>query len=289
MILDVSIIIVNWNTREFLKKCLESIYDHTSGFEFETIVIDNNSQDDSVAMIKTEFPTVILIQNKKNLGYPAAVNQGINIARGSYILLMNSDVLILDNAIGVLLNYARQKPDAAAVGCRILNPDSSLQQSCLMYPSILNLLLWGTLLHRLFPRNKFFGREDMTWWGADDDRPVEVIKGCFMLIDKNAIQTVGPMDQNFFMYAEETDWCCRCKKAGYQILFTPNAQIIHYGAQSTKFAPLKMKLKLRFSTLRFIKKHKGLLQYSVAALLTVGFILIRLPFWLISARASSKK
>ena len=137
--MDVSIIIVNWNTCDVLRNCLASIYDNTEGFEFELIVIDNMSSDNSVSMIKATFPQVELIENSENRGFAAANNQGIATAKGRYILLLNSDTVILDNAISKTINFADNHPDAAVIGCRVLNPDRTLQPTCFVFPSVLNL------------------------------------------------------------------------------------------------------------------------------------------------------
>ena len=207
--IEVSIIIVNWNTVDLLRQCLRSVYLETNTISFEVIVIDNASADESVEMVRNEFCEAKLIANTKNLGFAAANNQGIAISEGRYVLLLNSDTVVLDQAIQKAIAFADDHPDTAVVGCRILNPDRTLQNSCFMFPSILNWFLFSTYLYRLFPRDRFFGREQMTWWLRDDSREVEVVTGCFMLVRREAIDDVGMMDDGFFMYAEETDWCYR--------------------------------------------------------------------------------
>lgn len=280
MAFDVSIIVVNWNTRDILRDCLKSVFDQTQDITFEVIVIDNASSDDSVQMIKSEFPQVILIENSENRGFAVANNQGIEIAKGQYVLLLNSDTIVLDGSIQKTLTFADLHPNTAVVGCRVLNPDKSLQPTCFMYPSLLNLFLASTYLYKIFPRNRFLGREQMTWWARDDIREVEVITGCFMLVRKEAIAQVGMMDESFFMYAEETDWCYRFKNAGWKLLFTPDAQIIHLGGQSSKKAKGAMDLQLRAGILQFVLKHKDLFQYRVSCILISLFFIMRLPYWL---------
>jgi GT2 family glycosyltransferase len=197
---DVSVVIVNWNTRNILCDCLRSVYEQTRDVTFEVIVIDNASSDDSVTMVKAEYPQVILIENRDNRGFAAANNQGMAIARGRYILLLNSDTVILDGAIQKTLAFAGQHPKAAVVGCRVLNQDQTLQPTCFMFPSILNLLLSTTYLYKLFPHSHFFGREQMSWWARNEVREVQVVTGCFMLVQRLAIDKVGPMDEGFFLY-----------------------------------------------------------------------------------------
>lgn len=281
--MDVSVIIVNWNTRDILRNCLTSVFQQTHGIEFEVIVIDNASSDGSVQMVKTEFPQVVLIENTENRGFAAANNQGMRIAKGRYILLLNSDTVVLAGAIQKTIAFADQHPHAAVVGCKVLNPDHSLQPSCFMFPSLLNLFLSATYLYKIFPKSRFFGRERMTWWQRDDVRQVDVVTGCFMLVRRKAIEQIGLMDEDFFMYAEETDWCFRFKQAGWQNLFYPDAQIIHLGGQSSKQVKVEMTIQLRRAILQFIKKNYGKIHFYLGRLLIIIFFLIRIPFWLIVA------
>jgi len=281
--LDVSIIIVNWNTRDILRNCLQSVYEQAGKVNFEVIVVDNASTDDSAQMVKTEFPHVILIENSENKGFAAANNQGIAVARGRYVLLLNSDTVIQSNAIAKTVSFADAHPDAAVVSCRVLNPDRTLQPTCFMFPSILNMLLSTSYLYKLFPKSKFFGRERMTWWNRNDIREVDVVTGCFMLVRQDAIKKVGSLDEQFFMYGEETDWCYRFKRAGWKVMFTPVCEIIHLGGQSSRQKRSKMILQLRGSILLFMKKHNSSLKHAFACLLVALFFFLRVPYWLIRA------
>jgi GT2 family glycosyltransferase len=257
--------------------------------DFEVIVVDNASNDGSVEMVKKDFPQVTLIENLQNHGFAAANNQGINIAKGQYVLLLNSDTVILDKTIQKTVSFADAHPEAAVVGCRVLNPDRTLQPTCFMFPSILNMLLSTTYLYKLFPKSKFFGRERMTWWDRNDVREVDVVTGCFMLVRQEAIKKVGTMDERFFMYSEETDWCYRLRKAEWKILFIPDAEIIHFGGQSSKQAAAKMVLLLRGSRLLFFKKHKGPLVSALACLFIGLFFVLRIPYWFTKALLSNKR
>ena len=279
--MDVSIIIVNWNTKKLLKDCLTSIYEQRRDMDFEVIVVDNCSSDGSAEMVRTEFPKVTLIENRENRGFAAANNQAIAIANGRYILLLNSDTIVLDKAIEKTVSFADANPEAAAFGCRVLNPDRTVQTTCFMFPSILNMLLSSTYLYKFFPGNKFFGREQMTWWDRNDVREVDVVTGCFILVRSEAIEQVGILDERFFMYGEETDWCYRFKKNGWKIMFTPAGQIIHFGGQSASKTPVAMIIQLRLSILKFIKKHYGRPSSFFARLLTALFFIIRLPVWFV--------
>jgi len=277
--MDVSVIIVNWNTAQITCDCLESVYQQTDGIDFEVIVIDNASSDDSVAVIKEMFPQVVLIENDDNAGFAAANNQGMTVAKGRYVLLLNSDTIVLDKAIEKTISFADSHPEAGIVGCRVLNEDKTLQLSCFMFPSILNMALWVTYLFKLFPRSRFFGREKMTWWNRKDEREVDVLTGCFMLVRREAIEQVGTMDEQFFMYFEETDWCYRFKKAGWKVVFTPDAEIIHLGGASSKQVRIPMVKQWRKSMLLYYKKHKRMLEYLSAWVLITLFFLTRVPYW----------
>ncbi len=282
-ITEVSVVVVNWNTQDILRDCLRSIYEQCGEIDIEVIVIDNASTDGSVEMVKKDFPQVTLIENSQNRGFSAANNQGIDISKGRYVLLLNSDTVVLDNAIAKTAAFADSHPEAAVVGCRVLNPGRTLQPTCFMFPSILNMLLSSTYLYKLFPKNKFFGRERMTWWNRNDIREVDVVTGCFMLVRQDAIKKVGSMDEQFFMYGEETDWCYRFKQAGWKILFTPCAEIIHLGGQSAQKRATTMVVQLRKSILQFMKKHHGPLVYRTACLLIISFLAVRLPIWSVIA------
>ncbi|MGB7582214.1 MAG: glycosyltransferase family 2 protein [Sedimentisphaerales bacterium] len=279
--LDVSIIIVNWNTRDILRGCLWSVYEQTQDISFEVIVVDNASTDGSVEMVKRDFPQAVLIENMGNRGFAAANNQGLKITKGQYILLLNSDTIVLDGAIQKTVVFAEQHPEAAVIGCKALNPDGSLQPTCFMFPSLINMFLSSTYLYELFPRDRFFGRERMTWWDRNDVREVDVVTGCFMLVRRRAIEQTGLMDEQFFVYGEETDWCYRFRQGGWKVLFIPDAKIVHLGGQSSKQMASQMTLQLKGSILQFMRKHHSFLEYSIACILVWLFFTIRVPWWFI--------
>jgi GT2 family glycosyltransferase len=277
---DVSVIIVNWNTKQLLRDCISSVYEHSDDIDYEIIVIDNASTDGSTEMVKADFPQVVLIENPDNRGFATANNQGIAIAKGRYVLLLNSDTVVLNDAIANTVRFADENPKTAVIGCRVLNPDKTLQRTCFMYPSVFNMLLSSTYLYKLFPKNRFFGREQMTWWDRDDIRRVDVVTGCYMLVRQDAIEQVGMMDENFFMYGEETDWCYRFQKSGWEVMFAPVGEIIHFGGQSTAQRPVAMIVQLRMSILKFMRKHYNRPAYFTARLMVALFFAFRLPVWM---------
>jgi GT2 family glycosyltransferase len=279
--MDVSIVIVAWNVKGLLRDCLKSVFEQTCGIEFEVIYVDNASQDGSVEMVNTEFPQVSVIRNKQNAGFIRANNQAIPACKGRYVLLLNSDTVVLDNAIEKTVKFADAHSDAAVVGCRVLNPDRTLQRTCFMYPSALNMFLAATYLYKIFPRSRFFGQERMTWWDFDSVREVETVCGCYSLVRKKAIDKVGLMDERYFVYGDDPDWCYRFSKAGWKVMFTPDAEIIHYGGRNTRQMARKFRLQLLGSRLIFMRLHRNRWTFLLARLSTSLFFFFRLPYWLI--------
>jgi GT2 family glycosyltransferase len=240
-------------------------------------------------MDRKDFPSVNIIENSENRGFAAANNLGIASSYGRYVLLLNSDTIVLDGVISKMVAFADSHTEAAVVGCRVLNPDKTLQPTCFMFPSLLNLWLEATYLYKLFPQNRFFGREQMTWWNRSDAREVDVITGCCMLVRREAIEQVGMMDEKFFMYGEETDWCYRFKRAGWKVIFSPAGEIIHLGGQSTNRVREEMNIRLRTSILRFIKKHHGWFSHKAACLIMILFFVVRLPIWFCLSVAGGRR
>lgn len=276
---DISVIIVGWNTRDILKACLRSIYMETTGISYEIIYVDNASSDGSLDMVKDCFPSIRYISNEENLGFVKANNQAIEIARGRYVLLLNSDTIVLDNAIARTVGFADTRPDAAVFGCRVVNPDMSLQRSCFMYPSLLNGLLFSSYMYKLLPRSPFFGRQHMTWWEFDSVREVETVSGCFSLVRRTAIEATGAMDPVFFFYGDDLDWCFRFHQAGWKILFYPAATIVHYGGLSTKKKRSEFILQLYGSDMLFMRLHRSGFSFMIYRALSAFSFVIRLPGW----------
>jgi GT2 family glycosyltransferase len=279
--MDISVVIVNWNTCDILRDCLKTIYEQTRHVAFEVIVVDNASSDGSPEMVRVEFPQVVLLANPTNAGYATANNQGIRIAQGRFVLVLNSDTLILDRALDKILAFVEAHPEVGVLGCRVRNRDGTLQPTCFMFPSVLNMFLFATCLNQLFARSRFFGRERMTWWKRDDVRAVDVVTGCFMLVRQEAIRQVGLMDEDFFMYGEETDWCYRFRQAGWKVMFSPCAEIIHLGGASSARVANEMTLQLKAGVLQFMHKHRSRPAYVAACGLMGLFLAARIPYWLI--------
>jgi len=281
--MDVSILVVAWNVRELLAQCLRSVYQETKGVEFEVIYVDNGSVDGSVEMVRKDFPQARIIANTDNKGFIKANNQAIEIATGRYVLLLNSDTVVLDNAIAKAVQFADSRPQAAVVGCRVLNPDRTLQGSCFRFYSTLNMLLDVSWLSRAFPNHPFFGRKIYGGWDYNSEREVDVVVGCFSLVRMAAIRQVGVMDERYFVYGDDIDWCRRFVKAGWKVLFTPCASIIHYGGQTTRKEADRFALQLHGAVLINVKTHYTRLTFNLCRLLTACYLLQRVPYWWLKA------
>ncbi len=252
---DLSVIIVNWNGIGILRDCLRSVFDNSSANEAEVIVIDNASEDGSQEMVESEFPSVALIKNTVNRGFAAANNQGLAVANGRYLLLLNTDTVVLGDALQRSVAYMEQHQDVGAFGCRVLNPDRTMQPTCFRYPSLFNLALWATGLTAL--PGSFFGRQTYRGWERDTDRDVDVVTGCYLMIRREVFEAVGPLDEQFFFFGEETDWCTSIARAGWKVRFAPVGEIIHIGNVSGKKHSHRRDFMLASGYVRLHRKHSG--------------------------------
>jgi GT2 family glycosyltransferase len=278
--LDVSIIIVNWNTREVTCECLRSIYRHTSGIDFELIVVDNGSSDDSTAIIRKRYPHVVLIENTENLGFATANNQGIKIAKGTYVCLVNSDIMVLENSLSAMVQYMNAHSEVGMLGPKLLWRDHTLQGSCRKFPSLWNTLCPAIGLTYLFPKTSFFGGEHMVgYFNHDQIIDVDAFVGAFMFVRHSALECIGVMDESYFMYSEEIDWCRRFKLAGWKIRFFPNTQVIHLGRGSSSIEPIRFCREYCLSSLRYWKKFHSSPTVLAYRLLMLFRYAIRLPLW----------
>lgn len=277
--MDVSVVIVNWNACDVLADCLRSIREQTPSIACEVIVIDNASTDGSVEMVRRDFPDVHLIANEDNLGFAAANNQGMRAAQGRYVLLLNPDTVILDRAIEKNVAFADARSDAGVVGVKTLRGDRRLTRNCFQYSGLLNLAIATSGLNKAFPTHRFWSRERYGWWDYNSIRTVDVVAGCYMLVRKEVIDSVGGMDEQFFMYGEEMDWCRRITRAGWKIYFQPDACIIHYGGLSAAQNPNSMQMEQRKSYLYYFRKHYGRLSVLLARSILLGGGTFRLAYW----------
>lgn len=256
MEMDVSVIIVNYNVREFLNNALTSLQKSLEGFASEIFVVDNASDDGSVETVAKNFPDVRLITNSTNLGFAKANNQALAQARGKYLLLINPDTVVQENTVRELIKFFESHPDAGMVGCKILNPDGTLQLPCrrsFPTPWIAFTKTFG--LSALFPKSKLFARYNLTYLDPDQTYDVDAISGSFMMLRRDVYETIGGLDETFFMYGEDLDWCYRVKQAGWKVYYVPTTSIIHYKGESTKRSDID-ELKVFYNAMRlFVRKH----------------------------------
>ena len=256
MLPEISIIIVNYNVRDFLEQCLLSLRRALAHIPSEIWVVDNNSVDGSVNMLRERFPEVRLIASKSNLGFSGGNNLALKQARGRFIVLLNPDTVVQEDTFSSLLRFFEEHPDAAAATCKILNPDGSFAVDCRHSIPTPSIAFWKLLgLNRLFPKSKIFGRYNLTYLDENDTYPVEAISGSFMMIKREVVEQVGLLDETFFMYCEDIDYCHRINQAGGKIYYTPQTQIVHYKGESSKANNLDYVITFNRSLYQFYKKH----------------------------------
>jgi hypothetical protein len=267
MSVDVSVIIVSFNVVDFLQNCLESLFKSSTKYDFEVLIVDNNSTDGSVEKIPLNFPQVHWVQNDRNVGFASANNQAIKRSSGRYIWLLNPDTILVEDALSPLVNLLEEEPLAAACGSLLLNPDYSLQPSCYPFPTL------GREIWRLFHFDSILkiAEYPMQKWKLDSPREVDNIQGASLLLRKSSLDITGPLDDSFFMYTEEVDLNYRFKKAGWKILWEPRSKIIHFGGQSTKLNQTAMFLQLYKTKIQFFRKHySGLTTWFYKLVLAVA-------------------
>ncbi|MCS7252527.1 MAG: glycosyltransferase family 2 protein [Armatimonadota bacterium] len=269
--IDVSICIVNFNTRDELDGCIASLERGASLITFEVIVVDNASIDGSPHMVRTKYPWVKLIVNERNIGFAAGCNQAMLHSSGRYIMLLNPDTVVHDGAIEKLVRFMDEHPGVAIVGPKLLNPDGTLQYSCRAFPTLLTGLFRNTPLERLFPSNK--PTKEYLLKNHSHEEPMEVdwLSGAAMLVRRDAIRTVGMLDEGYFMYCEDVDWCWRMRKAGFKVFYVPSAIVTHAIGKSSDQLFVPMLIHRHRSMLRFyFKNYRRMLPLIFAPLIVLG-------------------
>lgn len=248
--MKLSVVIVSWNTADILRQCLESVFAHPPAAPFDVWVVDNASTDGTVAMVQQQFPQVNLLTNPHNVGFATANNQAMRQATGDYVLLLNPDTIVHAGALQTLVHFLDTHPQTGACGARLLNADGTLQHSCYPTPTL------GRELLRMFHLDGRV-RYHMEQWPTDQPRPVEALLGACILARRNLVEAIGWMDESFFMYSEEIDLCYRIARAGWQLHWVPQAEIVHLGGQSTRQVKTEMFLRLYQGKLHYMRKHYG--------------------------------
>jgi len=281
--LDLSIIIVNYNVKEFLQNLIHSIEKASTNITKEIIVIDNASDDGSVEFLKEKFPQVNLIVNQKNLGFGKANNIGLKQATGKYILLINPDTIVAEDTFEKMIQFFETNKNVGLAGCKILNPDGTLQLACRRsFPGPWTSFTKVTGLSSLFPKSKLFARYNLTYLDENQSYEVDAISGSFMMMRREVYRKVGGFDEQFFMYGEDLDLCYRVQKAGFKIYYVHTTQIIHYKGESTKRSSLD-ETKVFYNAMHlFVKKHLSssflvglILRSAIGIRSSLGFIGVR--------------
>jgi len=257
--IDLSVILVSWNTREHLKECLGSLYREKKNISCEVFVVDNASTDGSREMIRSNYPQVVLIENHSNVGFAKANNQALRKCSGKYVLLLNPDTEVLRSCLENMLDFMEKHPDAGAAGCRILNSKGELEpfRTAKRFPTPLTKFFVDMHMDRLLPKIKLLGQYSMVGWDRSDTREVDVLSGAFMFIRREVILDVGLLDERFFLLAEDIDWCWRIKHKNWKILFNPHAEIIHHAGKAIDQVPfVRLKNAILSHLLYFEKYHK---------------------------------
>lgn len=276
--MDLSVIIVNFNTVSLLKECLNSIQENKGNLNLEILVVDNNSGDQSVEMIKKDFPRVNLITNSENVGFARGVNQGLNLAKGRYLLLLNPDTKVLPGVLEGMVDFMDQNQATGIAGVQLINPDGTKQNSIDNFPSLAQQLSNKSLLRILFPKTYPSKYEEFS-----SRTEVESVIGACMIVQPEAIKEVGELDQEYFLFLEETDWCYRMKRKGWKVYHLPQFKVIHKQGQSLLNFKSKGRIEYYRSNYRFFKKNYSSWNYFFLKLIICLRILINIVLNLIAS------
>lgn len=277
---ELSVVIVSYNSQAHLRACLGSLLPQVGTRGGEVIVVDNASTDGSPDVVR-QFPGVRLVENAVNLGFVRAVNQALKLVRGRFILLLNPDTEVRPGAVAALLEFMAEHPRVGLVGPKLLYPDGTVQPSRRRFPGLAVLFTEGTFIQWHFPGLGIFRRFYCHDLPADAPHPVDWVTGACMLVRREAVEQVGPMDERFFMYSEELDWCRRLWAAGWQVYYVPGAEVVHQEAASSRQDPVRQRANFYASRWKYAAKYYG----PVVGALLRGFLLFGLGVELLEEAA----
>lgn len=275
---DVSVVIVSWNVAPLLRRCLRSIYTSApqGPLTVEVFVVDNGSSDGSAQMVAAEFPQARLIANAGNLGFAAANNQALKVSQGRYALLLNPDTELLGAALAEMVSYMEAHPAVGVLGPQLICPDGRVQPSRRRFPTLATAIMESTPLQRFFPHHPALHRYYIADRSDDELQEVDWVVGAALMVRRKAIDRVGFLDERFYMYSEELDWCYRMKRAGWKVVYLPAAKVRHYGEQSSQQNPLGRHIYFQASKAAFFRKLYG----PAAGILVQGIIALSYLFQL---------
>jgi GT2 family glycosyltransferase len=272
-----SISLVNTNNRVLLHDCLVSLFQQDHGVEFETILVDNVSTDGSADMVAAEFPQVKVIRNERRKGFAANHNQAIAASKGEMVLVLNEDTVVRPGALKTMCDFMDSHPQTGALGPKLENPDGTLQKSCYKFPSPMRSMAENLMLLAAFPNCPLWA--DYRDWEHDTERDVDFVSGAAILVRRKVLETTGVLDERFFIYAEETDWCFRMHKDGWKVTFIPNATIVHFGGQSSVAIKDRQFCEFNRSAGKYILKHYGRMGSIILRISMVIGALLRVPLF----------
>jgi N-acetylglucosaminyl-diphospho-decaprenol L-rhamnosyltransferase len=260
-VVDLTIIIVSWNVCDLLRRCLQSIT--PDGSRWEIVVVDNGSTDGSTEMVRAEFPHVHLVTNSENRGFTAANNQGLALGQGRYLLLLNPDTEVVGDALAVMAHYMDEHPEAGVVGPQLRYPDGSLQSSRRRFPTFATALVESTVVQEWWRDNRILRRYYLADSADNAVQQVDWIVGACLLVRRQVYEQIGGLDEGFFMYSEELDWCRRIKGAGWEIVYLPAAVVIHHEGKSSEQVVPARHIYFQSSKVHYFRKHHGPFQAEV--------------------------
>ncbi len=281
--MKLSVVIVNYNNDRVLRGCLESLPPALEGLDAEVILSDNGSSDGSLDWVRRNFPQIRILENGANLGFAEANNRAFPLARGEVILLLNPDTIVQGDAFRPMIELLANRPQAGAVGCKLLNADGSRQISTRSFPSLSTYCYDYLGLSSRYPRSRRFGRFSMTYWDGDDTREVDWASGAALMIRREVLDATGGIDSYFFLTYDEVDWCHRIRDAGYEVWYTPDGQVVHLDRQSEPQSNPRPEARIKYMTVernsrvRYFVKHHGVLY---ASLVEAEHILVNATLWL---------
>lgn len=254
---DISIIIVSWNVRPLLLQCLASLQDAADGARMEIILVDNASQDGTAAAVRAAFPDVQMIANDENRGFTVGNNQGLAVASGQYLFLLNPDTEVRPGALSELWRFMQAHPRVGIAGPRLRYADGGIQSSRRRFPTLVTLFTESTIVQEYWPGLPWFGRYYVADRPADETQAVDWIVGAAMFVRREVYEQIGGLDEGFFMYCEELDWCQRAVEAGWQVVYHPKAEVMHYEGRSSEQVVAARHIRFFSSRVRYTRKYHG--------------------------------
>jgi len=274
---DLAIVIVNYNSRSFLEGCLRSLQGENAGLDIEVWVVDNASQDDSMDMAREKFPHVRLIENEENVGFAAANNRVLRQTEARYALLLNNDVVIRAGALKAMVTFLEENPRVGIVGCRVLNPDGTIQGSARRFPDLTTAFFGRTsLLTKLFPDNPITRRNILSLVAQDKPMEVDWVSGACLMIRQEVYREIDLLDEGFFMFWEDADWCYRAKEAGWQVYYLPSVEVVHHAGIGGGRKSKKAIIEFHRSVYRYYRKHISRWAWNPINLLIAIFLMVRM-------------